>query len=96
MLDLARIRQLRERQGLTQEDAARQAGLAGRAKWNDIESGRKANVTIKTLGAIARALECRPADLLVDEPPVKREAEVIPENAILPRLATVASRHKNP
>lgn len=51
--------------GLTQEKAAERAGLAGgRQKWNDIVSGRKANLTLRTLDRIARALRCSPKDLV--------------------------------
>lgn len=57
------MKDLRQKLNLTQEEAARRAGLPSRARWNDIESGRKANVTMDTLDAIAKALEVPPAKL---------------------------------
>jgi transcriptional regulator with XRE-family HTH domain len=62
-LDRARMRELREERGLTQTDAAEKAGMTV-SQWNDIEKGRKPNVTIETLAAIATALGCDARDLL--------------------------------
>ena len=42
---------LREALGLTQEEAARRAGLAGRGRWNDIENGRLARLCLRTIEA---------------------------------------------
>lgn len=64
VLDTGKMRQLREKLGLTQEQAAERAGLPSRARWNDIESGRKINITLGTLDAIAKALHVHGADLL--------------------------------
>jgi transcriptional regulator with XRE-family HTH domain len=55
----------RKKLGLSQEDAAQKAGLAGRQVWQNITSGRKANVTLETLNKIAVALRCDPRDLLL-------------------------------
>ena len=63
-LDFEKLKTLRDRRGLTQEEAATLAGLSGRQRWNDIESGRKANVTIETLEAVAKALGVKSRDLL--------------------------------
>jgi transcriptional regulator with XRE-family HTH domain len=63
-LNCDKIRELREKAGLTQEEAARRAGLHTRQNWNNIESGRRTNVTLSTLEAIAQALGVRAADLL--------------------------------
>ena len=63
-LDTMKIKQRREKLGLSQEDAARLAGLSSRQRWHHIESGRKPNITIDTLESIAQALQCKPADLL--------------------------------
>lgn len=63
MLDVRKIREVRERRGMTQEQAARAAGLANRQKWSDIEAGRS-DIRLSTLGRIARALGLRPAELL--------------------------------
>jgi len=63
-LDVEKIKLLRERRGLSQEDAARLAGLAGKQRWNKIEKGLVPNITLATLEAIAKALGCRAGDLL--------------------------------
>jgi transcriptional regulator with XRE-family HTH domain len=63
-LDTAKIRQLREALKLTQEQAAKRAGLSSRQKWNDIESGRQTNLTIELLERVARALGVSAKDLL--------------------------------
>jgi DNA-binding Xre family transcriptional regulator len=33
-------------------------------RWNDIERGRRPNISLKTLARIARALDLNPKDLL--------------------------------
>jgi transcriptional regulator with XRE-family HTH domain len=38
--------------------------MPGRGRWNDIESGRKMNITLETLDAIADALDVPAAELL--------------------------------
>jgi DNA-binding Xre family transcriptional regulator len=63
MLDIAKIKSRREKLGITQTDAAAKAGMS-RQRWNDIESGRKTNIELETLDAIAKVLECKPKDLL--------------------------------
>jgi transcriptional regulator with XRE-family HTH domain len=63
-LDIDRIEALRKELGLTQEEAAAKANLPGRGYWNDIVSGRKANVTIEVLEKIASALGVPSKDLL--------------------------------
>ena len=55
-LDTTKLRQLRERQGFTLDEAARRAGFAGRQRWYAIESGGKGKVTPDTLLALANAL----------------------------------------
>jgi DNA-binding XRE family transcriptional regulator len=65
MLDCPKIKRLREELRLSQEQAGEAAGFkAGRSHWNDIESGRRANVTLETLGKLAKALGVDPAELL--------------------------------
>lgn len=66
-LDTVKMRERRESLGLSQEEAAKRAGMtAGKSQWNSLESGRRSDdVKISTLFAIARALECTPADLLL-------------------------------
>jgi len=63
-LDTNKLKRLRENAGLTQDQAAKLAGMPNRQRWNDIESGRKANVTLSTLDAICSALKCSAQDLL--------------------------------
>lgn len=65
MLDCEKVRKLREALKLNQAEAAEAAGLAsGRQQWNDIESGRRANIQLDTLSKIAHALKVDPAELL--------------------------------
>jgi transcriptional regulator with XRE-family HTH domain len=64
MLDVAKMKSLREKLGLSQEEAAKRAGLKGRQRWNDIESGRKAAITLTTLDQIAKALGVKAKELL--------------------------------
>jgi transcriptional regulator with XRE-family HTH domain len=63
-LDLAKLRDLREKAGLTMEQAAKQAGMPSRQRWYEVESGTKPNVTIETLDRMARALGVSARDLL--------------------------------
>lgn len=63
-LDTIRIRELREKLGLSQEQAAQRAGLAGRQYWNRIETGRQKGLTLETLERIAGALGVKAKDLL--------------------------------
>ncbi|HEX8555934.1 MAG TPA: helix-turn-helix transcriptional regulator [Sphingomonas sp.] len=69
MLDREKIEVRRQALGLSQEEAANKAGLAGRQVWNNIVSGRKANVTMETLNKIANALDCHPRDLILADQP---------------------------
>ena len=64
MLDTAKIRKLREAAGLSQGDAAKKAGLSSRQRWFHIEGGINTNVTLETLGQIAKALGVKAKDLL--------------------------------
>ena len=64
VLDTVKIRALREARGWSMADAAKAAGFTGRAQWYDVESGRKPNVTLETLGKIADALGVDPRELL--------------------------------
>ena len=69
MLDTAKLKALREKRGLTQEQAALAAGLSetersARQRWNAIESGRRPSINLTTLDKIARALGVKARDLL--------------------------------
>jgi DNA-binding Xre family transcriptional regulator len=63
-LDTDKMRELRLARKLTQAQASEAAGLRGAARWNDIESGRRTNITLETLDAIAKALKVKARDLL--------------------------------
>jgi transcriptional regulator with XRE-family HTH domain len=63
-IDFAKMRELREGKGLTQEQAAQLSGMPGRQRWNDIENGRHTNLTLETLEKIATALGVKSKDLL--------------------------------
>jgi transcriptional regulator with XRE-family HTH domain len=64
MLDLEKLKALRAKAGLTQEQAAKKAGIGGRQSWSNIESGYKANVTLEVLGKLAQALGVNAWELL--------------------------------
>lgn len=63
-LDTDKIRRLREALDLTQEVCAARAGLSSRQKWNDIENGRRLNLSLETLDRIAAALGVKAKELL--------------------------------
>ncbi len=63
-LDLEKIRARREKLGMSQQEAATKAGIGSRQRWNDIEAGRRINITLEILERIASALGCKAKDLL--------------------------------
>lgn len=65
-LDTNYLRRRRKKLGLSQARAAAMAefGTAGRHRWSDLERGRHPSPQLKTLEAIAAALECKITDLL--------------------------------
>lgn len=66
MLDIARLKSLREGRGLSQTEAAKLAGMSAQ-QWNNIEGGRvgdRSGVSLKTLDKLARALKVSAKDLL--------------------------------
>jgi transcriptional regulator with XRE-family HTH domain len=64
MLDLRKMKSLREAAGLTLEQASKAAGFTNAQQWHLIESGRRSNITMDTLGKIAKALGVKSKDLL--------------------------------
>lgn len=64
MLDVEKVRAIREGLGLTQEQAAQRAGFKSRQHWNKIEGDRAGAITLDTLDAIAKALGVKAKDLL--------------------------------
>jgi transcriptional regulator with XRE-family HTH domain len=64
MLDVKKMKSLRATLKLSQAQAAERAGFGGgRQQWSNIESGR-IDISLSTLDKIAKALKCKPADLL--------------------------------
>lgn len=63
-LDYAKMKTLRQKIGLSQEDAAQAAKLGSKQAWYNIESGRQPNVTIDVLERMADALGVKAKDLL--------------------------------
>lgn len=70
-LDADKLKAERERLDLTQEEAAKAAGVGSRQRWNDLESGRRKNVSLDTLGRIADAFGIDPCKLLKRLPKAK-------------------------
>lgn len=64
ILDHRKIARLRAALGMSLADASAAARFASRSQWYDIESGAKFNVTLDVLARIAKALKCKPRDLL--------------------------------
>jgi transcriptional regulator with XRE-family HTH domain len=58
-----KMKKLREKLGLSQEEAAKAAGLAGRQKWNSYEMGRS-EPRVSTLLRIAAVLRTSVDSLL--------------------------------
>ena len=54
-LDSDKVKKIRERLGITQEQAAVKAGFKSRQQWNQIERG-DGKITLATLNAIGAAL----------------------------------------
>ncbi len=64
-MDCAKIRTIREKLGISQQEAARRAGFkAGRQAWHNVESGMRTNIKMDTLEAMAKALNVTAKDLL--------------------------------
>jgi transcriptional regulator with XRE-family HTH domain len=66
MYDRAKMRTLREKRGLTQEEAAKLADMS-QQQWANIEgghTGRTRGVSLPTLGKVAKALGVKAKDLL--------------------------------
>lgn len=54
----------REKLGLTQEKAAKLAGIGTRFHWSRIETGARKTPHLTTLSKIAKALNCKVQQLL--------------------------------
>jgi transcriptional regulator with XRE-family HTH domain len=64
MLDTTKMEARRKELGISQVEAASRAGLTARQAWNNIETGKRVNITLETLTRIAEALECDPRELI--------------------------------
>lgn len=62
-VDFDKVKRLREKAGLSLQEAADKAGFPNRQRWFQIETGR-ADLRISTLDAMAKALNVSVADLL--------------------------------
>jgi transcriptional regulator with XRE-family HTH domain len=79
------VRERRKARGWTQPELAEKAGISTTAVHN-LEAGKN-GFTDKTLAALAKALECRPADLLL--PLTEKPREITSEPEILAFLARI-------
>ena len=57
-----RLRAVREKAGLTQEQLANATGLR-QATISNLETGKSERITLETVGRLARALVVKPGDL---------------------------------
>ncbi len=64
LLDVAKIKDRREKLGLSMAQAAAKAGLSGPQQWFDIETGRRDSITLRTLAKVAAALQMSARSLL--------------------------------
>lgn len=71
---LARVRELREARGLSQEAFAERAGLKYK-HYQAVEAGRKPNIQLSTLVKMAKALGLEPWELLNFDAPLPAVAE---------------------
>jgi len=63
-IDIEKIKRLREKLGLTLDEAAKRAGLTNRQFWHGIENGTRHNLTVETLEKVAAALNTKAKNLL--------------------------------
>mgnify|MGYP002658112992 FL=1 len=58
-----KVKSLRIRKGMTQEELSKKAGIS-RQTLNYIETGKTVNITVATLMKLAEVLECKADDLV--------------------------------
>jgi len=63
-INFEKIRELREKLGLTQLEAAKRAGFKTKQEWYRIESGENGDLRVSTLESVAAALGVKAKDLL--------------------------------
>jgi transcriptional regulator with XRE-family HTH domain len=71
-INSAEIKRRRVDAGLTLQQASDAAGFTTRQFWWQIENGRKPGLTVESLAAVARVLECK-LDDLIDKPAKRRK-----------------------
>jgi transcriptional regulator with XRE-family HTH domain len=64
ILDNEKIKTLREKMKLTQEQAALEAGFKSKQYWYEVESGRRESVSLNTLEKFAKVLGVKAKSLL--------------------------------
>jgi DNA-binding Xre family transcriptional regulator len=64
ILDVEKVEAKRAKLGLSMDDAAKRCGYAGRQGWYNLLHRNDEGITLGTLEKIAKALECKPRDLL--------------------------------
>lgn len=62
-LNVERIRELREKRKLTQQQAAELAGMGSKQAWSNFENGRD-NPTLDRLAKVAEVLGVKPRELI--------------------------------
>lgn len=67
-----KMRELRTAMNLTQVEASGRAEMPV-GRWNDLDTGRRTDLTVETLGNIAGALACESAALLIDDKPSRKK-----------------------
>jgi DNA-binding XRE family transcriptional regulator len=66
MINIDMIKAKRKKAGLSMQEAAELAGLAGRERWNQLENGPATqDPRVSTMQAIAIALKCTVDELLL-------------------------------
>ncbi len=93
---LARVKELREGLGLTQEAFAEKAGL-GYKYYQSVEAGRRRDIRLSTIEKLARACGLQLWELLNFDLPVGVVREPDPEPYLVPRRSrsTKGSRPKS-
>jgi len=63
-LDYEKIKRLRMKLDITQEEAARRTGLSTKQAWQRIEAGGQPNIGLQLLERVAKTLGVKAKDLL--------------------------------
>ena len=68
LVDHVKVRQYPFRLRITQAGAVRRAGVGTANLWGQVESGKHASMTLRTLYGLSVVLDVRMRDLLVESP----------------------------